>query len=188
VAPTSRGASGGGRFARPGFEEPVTQSTLGTVKTFLGLSYDRAYKRFYPAIDPLLSWPRYLAQLAPWLCENPDHNWNRDVKRFRELLAQGDSINQMMQVTGEEGVTLEDYVIWQKSVLLDMAYLQQDAFDEVDACVPRERQLESLRLMNDLIDRKYEFTSRDEAREFFTKVTGLYKNWNYSPAGSPEYE
>jgi V/A-type H+-transporting ATPase subunit A len=34
------------------FEEPVTQSTLGTVKTFLGLSYDRAYKRFYPAIDP----------------------------------------------------------------------------------------------------------------------------------------
>jgi len=38
------------------FEEPVTQSTLGTVKTFLGLSYDRAYKRFYPAIDPLLSW------------------------------------------------------------------------------------------------------------------------------------
>ena len=24
------------------FEEPVTQSTLGTVKTFLGLSYERA--------------------------------------------------------------------------------------------------------------------------------------------------
>jgi len=52
------------------FEEPVTQSTLGTVKTFLGLSYDRAYKRFYPAIDPLLSWSRYLDQLAPWLSQN----------------------------------------------------------------------------------------------------------------------
>ena len=47
------------------FEEPVTQSTLGTVKTFLGLSYDRAYKRFYPAIDPLISWSRYLEQLRP---------------------------------------------------------------------------------------------------------------------------
>ena len=43
------------------FEEPVTQSTLGTVKTFLGLSYDRAYKRFYPAVDPLISWSRYLS-------------------------------------------------------------------------------------------------------------------------------
>ncbi len=170
------------------FEEPVTQSTLGTVKTFLGLSYDRAYKRFYPAIDPLLSWSRYLDQLAPWLSKNLDPGWTADVKRFRELLVQGDSINQMMQVTGEEGITLEDYVIWQKSVLLDMAYLQQDAFDEIDSCMPRARQLESLRLIKSLIDRQYGFKDRDQAREFFTKVIGLYKNWNYSPPGSPDYE
>jgi V/A-type H+/Na+-transporting ATPase subunit A len=103
-------------------------------------------------------------------------------------LRQGESINQMMQVTGEEGITLEDYIIWQKSVLLDMAYLQQDAFDEVDACMPRERQLESLRLIMSVIDREYPFKDRDEAREFFTQVIGLYKNWNYSPPGSPEYQ
>ena len=48
------------------FDEPVTQATLGTVKTFLGLSSDRAYRRYYPAIDPLLSWSRYLEQLADW--------------------------------------------------------------------------------------------------------------------------
>jgi V/A-type H+-transporting ATPase subunit A len=57
------------------FEEPVTQSTLGTVKCFLGLSYDRAYKRFYPAIDPLISWSRYLEQLASWFSENVDPTW-----------------------------------------------------------------------------------------------------------------
>ncbi|QEG43147.1 V-type ATP synthase subunit A [Roseimaritima ulvae] len=170
------------------FEEPVTQSTLGTVKTFLGLSYDRAYKRFYPAIDPLISWSRYLDQLEPWLSKNLDANWVADVKRLHELLRQGDTINQMMQVTGEEGITLEDYVIWQKSVLVDMAYLQQDAFDEVDACMPRERQLESLRLLNRLVDRDYGFSDRDEAREFFTKVIGLYKNWNYSASDSEDYQ
>jgi V/A-type H+/Na+-transporting ATPase subunit A len=169
------------------FEEPVTQSTLGTVKTFLGLSYDRAYKRFYPAIDPLISWSRYLDQLTPWFSQHLDANWTRDVKQFRELLQQGDAINQMMQVTGEEGITLEDYVIWQKSLLLDMAYLQQDAFDETDACMPRERQLESLRLIKRLIDRDYAFSDRDQAREFFTRVIGLYKNWNYSPPDSPDY-
>jgi V/A-type H+-transporting ATPase subunit A len=169
------------------FEEPVTQSTLGTVKTFLGLSYDRAYKRFYPAIDPLLSWSRYLDQLAPWLSKHLDPNWTRDVKWLHELLQRGDSINQMMQVTGEEGITLDDYVTWQKSVLLDMAFLQQDAFDEVDACMPRERQVESLRLIKRLIDRDYSFASRDEARVFFTNVIGLYKNWNYSRPGSSEY-
>lgn len=170
------------------FEEPVTQSTLGTVKTFLGLSYDRAYRRFYPAIDPLISWSRYFDQLAPWLSENLDPNWIRDVRRLHDLLQQGDSIYQMMQVTGEEGITLEDFITWQKSMLLDMAYLQQDAFDAVDACMPRPRQLESLRLVMELIDRDYDFQDRDAAREFFTRVTGLYKNWNYSAAHSPDYE
>ena len=52
------------------FEEPVTQATLSTVKTFLALSADRAYKRFYPAIEPLTSWSRYLKQLAPWYERN----------------------------------------------------------------------------------------------------------------------
>jgi V/A-type H+-transporting ATPase subunit A len=170
------------------FEEPVTQSTLGTVKTFLGLSYDRAYRRFYPAIDPLLSWSRYLDQLTPWLSAHLDANWVRDVKELHELLEKGDSIYQMMQVTGEEGITLEDYVTWQKSVLLDMAYLQQDAFDDVDACMPRERQLDSLRLIKSFIDQDYSFSDRNAAREFFTKVIGLYKNWNYSPLGSPDYQ
>jgi len=36
------------------FEEPVTQATLDTAKSFLGLSSERAYRRFYPAIDPLM--------------------------------------------------------------------------------------------------------------------------------------
>ncbi len=169
------------------FEEPVTQSTLGTVKTFLGLSYDRAYKRYYPAIDPLISWSRYLDQLAPWLAKNLDPNWTRDVKRLQTLLVQGEAIHQMMQVTGEEGITQEDFVTWQKSVLLDMAYLQQDAFDAVDSCMPKERQLESLRLILDLIDREYRFQDREQVRAYFTKIIGLYKNWNYSPPGSPEY-
>ncbi|MCC9608286.1 V-type ATP synthase subunit A [Blastopirellula sp. JC732] len=169
------------------FEEPVTQSTLGTVKTFLGLSYDRAYKRFYPAIDPLISWSRYLGQLDPWLSKNLDPNWGRDIAQLRQLLLDGDTINQMMQVTGEEGITLEDFVTWQKSVLIDMAFLQQDAFDEVDACMPRPRQLASLRMIKRLVTLDFGFTNRDEARNFFTQVTGLYKNWNYSPPDSPDY-
>ena len=168
------------------FEEPVTQATLGTVKTFLGLSADRAYKRFYPAIDPLISWSRYLDQLAGWFGENLGESWVPDVKRLTDLLDRGDSIYQMMQVTGEEGITEEDFVEWQKSMLLDMVYLQQDAFDPVDAAMPRERQIESLELLKSLIDADYEFADKAAARDFFTRVTGHYKNWNYSPADSDD--
>ena len=86
-----------------------------------------------------------------------------------------------------EGISPEDFVTWQKAVLLDMVYLQQDAFDDVDASMPRERQVESFELVKELIDAEYDFRDRDVAREFFTRITGLYKNWNYSAPDSPDY-
>jgi len=115
-------------------------------------------------------------------------DWVNDVKNMMALLERGDSIYQIMQVTGEEGITLEDFSEWQKSMLLDMVYLQQDAFDEVDACMPRERQLASFGLLKKLIAADFKFQDKNEARDFFTKITGLYKNWNYSRADSPDYE
>ena len=169
------------------FEEPVTQATLATVKTFLGLSSERAYKRFYPAIDPLLSWSRYLDQLQDWFADNLGPDWVGNVKAMIRLLNDGDSIYQTMQVTGEEGITQEDFVKWQKSVLLDMVYLQQDAFDEVDSSMPRDRQKESFERLRGLIDSDYHFKDKDEARDFFTRLTALYKNLNYSPVDSSEH-
>ena len=169
------------------FEEPVTQSTMSTVKTFLGLSYARAYKRFYPAIDPLISWSRYLNQLTPWLKKEIASDWVDRVHAMNGLLKQGDSIYQMMQVTGEDGVTLDDYVTYQKSLFLDMVYLQQDAFDAVDASAPLARQKESFDLVNDLVNRSYQFEDKQSARDYFTRLTGLYKNLNYSRKDSPDY-
>ena len=170
------------------FEEPVTQSTLATVKTFLGLSSARAYKRFYPAVDPLLSWSRYLDQLTPYFDKHLRPGWTASVRALSQLLHQGDSIYQMMQVTGEEGIALEDFVIYQKSVLLDMVYLQQDAFDPVDASVPLDRQNAEIELIRGLIQRDYPFKDKDEARSFFVRLTGLLKNLNYAPWKSQEYE
>ncbi|MEZ6130248.1 MAG: V-type ATP synthase subunit A [Planctomycetaceae bacterium] len=170
------------------FEEPVTQSTLSTVKCFLGLSYDRAYKRFYPAIDPLISWSRYREQLQPWFDEQVDPHWSATVTAMQTLLQDGDNIHQMMQVTGEEGVTLKDYVTYQKALLFDMVYLQQDAYDKVDVSASLERQKASLLLCRRLLLSDYDFPDKSAIRDFFTSLTGLFRNLNYSPAGSPEYE
>lgn len=169
------------------FDEPVTQSTLGTVKTFLGLSSARAYKRFYPAVDPLISWSRYLDQLRPYFDEHLQPGWTDAVRELSQLLHQGESIYQMMQVTGEEGVTLADYVTYQKSLFLDMVYLQQDAYDKVDVSVPLDRQEEAFALVRGLIQRDYPFSDKEEAHRFFTQLTGLLKNLNYSAPNTPEY-
>lgn len=170
------------------FDEPVTQSTLSTVKCFLGLSSERAYKRFYPAVDPLMSWSRYLDQMAKWYEENMEPGWIDNVKELQALLAKGEQVSQMMQVTGEEGVTLEDYITQQKALFVDMIYLQQDAFDDVDACVPIERQVLTFGLMYDIVSGDIAMTSKSDIRSYFTKITGLFKNWHYAAEGTPDYK
>nr|WP_240920638.1 V-type ATP synthase subunit A [Legionella longbeachae] len=169
------------------FEEPVTQSTLNAVKTFLGLSYDRAYKRFYPAVDPLISWSRYFEQLKPWFESNLEPMWITKVMEITKLLHQGQEIFNMMQVTGEEGITMRDYISYQKSLLFDMTYLQQDAYDSIDVSVPINRQKEFFNLLHDIITKDFEFTEKEQARNFFVKLTGLLKNLNYSPLNSDAF-
>lgn len=170
------------------FEEPVTQSTLGAVKCFLGLSSERAYKRFYPAVDPLYSWSRYLDQLKQQLDSELDPNWTASVKRMTDLLHRGDSVYQMMQVTGEEGVTLEDYMDYQRSTFLDMVFLQQDAFDPIDITMSTDRQRESFQLVRRLIERDYPFQEKEQIREYFTRQTGLFKNLNYAEWNSEPFQ
>ncbi len=169
------------------FEEPVTQSTLRTVKTFLGLSAERAYKRAYPAVDPLISWSRYLDQLENWYSDELSPQWVAQVKRMLSLIREGEQVQQMMQVTGEEGVTLEDYLIWQKSQCLDQVYLQQDAFDDVDASTPISRQQELFGLLIDCLDNPPAMIEKENVRAHFVKLAGLFRNLNYSRHDSPDY-
>ncbi len=169
------------------FEEPVTQSTLNTVKTFLGLSADRAYKRFYPAVDPLISWSRYLEQLQEWYGRELEPDWTRHVQAVLELLKRGDDIYQMIQVAGEEGITLDDYITYQEALFVDMVYLQQDAFDEVDVAVPIRRQQENFNRIYRLVTAEYRFDNQQQARDYFVRLTGLFKNLNYAKFKSAEY-
>ncbi len=170
------------------FDEPVTQSTLATVKAFLGLSADRAYKRFYPAVDPLLSWSRYLDQMADWYHDNLGTDWIGSVKDMQALLHTGDSILQMMQVTGEEGITLDDFITYEKALFVDMVYLQQDAFDDVDASASLDRQKMTFAKIREIVDQDYDFADKSDVRDHFTRLTGLFRNFNYASGDSPDYD
>ena len=170
------------------FEEPVTQSTLAAVKCFLGLSYDRAYKRFYPAIDPLLSWSRYLRQMEVWAAQHIGPDWTDRVEAMIALLRRGDEIARMEQVTGEEGISIEDFVLSQAAAFVDMVYLQQDAFDEIDSSAPLARQVALFDRVHAIVTRDYGFEDKEAVRRHFTRLTGLFKNLNYAVPGSPDAE
>ena len=169
------------------FEEPVTQSTLGAAKVFLGLSSDRAYRRAYPAIDPLQSWTRYRDQLGPWFDARFGTAWNARILALQDLLRRGDAVAQMMEVAGEEGIGLDDYVLMQKALLVDRVFLQQDAYDPVDVTTPVERQHALLELLWTAYQRPLDFTEREQAREFFTRLVVSFRALNSSVWDSPDY-
>jgi V/A-type H+-transporting ATPase subunit A len=73
---------------------------------------------------------------------------------------------------------LEDFVLMQKSTILDMAYLQQDAYDKVDVSVPIERQKAMLDLISSITDKEFVFENKENARKTFIKLTSLFKNLN----------
>ncbi len=170
------------------FEEPVTQATLKVVSAFLGLSRKRSDERKYPAIDPLDSWSLYLKQLAPSLNQALDERWVDMVTYAQEILRRSDEVGRMMTVVGEEGIGLDDLVIYLKGQMLDATYLQQNAFDDVDRATSMERQVRDFKLMYRALSQDFEFENKTEAHSFFAKLQDAFYQKNYCAEGTEEYQ
>lgn len=151
------------------FEEPVTQATLKVVGAFHGLSRERSDARKYPAIDPLISWSKYKTVTDPAksaFCKN--------------ILLHGDEIGSMMKVVGEEGTSLEDYIVYLKSEMLDSVYLQQNSFDSVDANCGTARQRYVTDKLIYVLGSEYALDNKDDARSFFNRMRQKFIDWNYA--------
>ncbi len=159
------------------FEEPVTQSTLKVVGAFHGLSRERSDARRYPAIHPLDSWSKYSSIVDA-----------EEVKTARQVLHQGNEVNQMMKVIGEEGTSIDDFIIYMKSEFLDAVYLQQDAFHEVDAATDADRQKYVFHRLLKILNTPMQFEEKDAARRFFQRLIQLAKDWNRAAMDSNDFK
>jgi V/A-type H+-transporting ATPase subunit A len=169
------------------FEEPVTQGTLAVVGAFLGLTWARSNARRFPAIDPLISWSKYVDQMKETL-EKIDPNWVPIVKDARKAIFTGDEIKKRMDVVGEEGTSLADFIKYLKAEFIDAVYLQQNAFDEVDAYNPMDRQVYVFKKVHELIKKEISAADKDDARQIFLRLTALFKNWNSSKWESVDFK
>jgi V/A-type H+-transporting ATPase subunit A len=149
------------------FEEPVTQSTLKVVGAFHGLSRERSDQRRFPAIHPLDSWSKYPGVVPAEL-----------VDVARDILLRGNDVNQMMKVVGEEGTALDDFVLYLKAEYLDAVYLQQDAYNAVDAATGAERQKYVFQRIHRILGTKMKFPVKDDARRFFQQLVQVTRDWN----------
>ena len=159
------------------FEEPVTQATLKVVGAFHGLSRERSDARKYPAIDPLISWSKYKGVI--------DRTKTEYCKNF---IHQGNEIGSMMKVIGEEGTTLDDYIIYLKAEMLDAVYLQQNSFDLIEANCGRLRQQYVTDKLIYVMGSEYALCSKDEAREFFNRMRQRFIDWNYAEFQSEAFK
>lgn len=158
------------------FEEPVTQSTLKVVGAFHGLSRDRANARRFPSIHPLDSWSRYKSAVPAEL-----------VDISRDYLFRGSEVHQMMMVVGEDGTSLDDFIIYLKSEFVDAVYLQQNGFDPVDAATSPERQQYIAQKISDVLNKEFVFDSKESARAFFYDLRQKYIDWNYMEYESDDF-
>lgn len=168
------------------FEEPVTQATLSVVGAFLGLSRERSDSRRYPAIDPLISWSKYVLEVGHEL-EKQVPEWGDMVDKAEMYLHKGYEIGKRMEVVGEEGTSIDDMIVYLKSELYDFSYLQQNAFDKEDAYCPLKRQIVMFQLIIEIFDTHFKFATHDEAREFFLKMQNMIKNINFMPFDTQHY-
>ncbi|MDY6861799.1 MAG: V-type ATP synthase subunit A [Thermodesulfobacteriota bacterium] len=157
-------------------EEPVTQATLKVVGAFHGLSRERSDSRRYPAIDPLESWTKYTGII--------DVGTRTGVVKF---LSRANEIDQMMKVVGEEGTSLEDYILYLKGEFFDNVYLQQNAFDEVDGATSEKRQGRVFSIIEKIIAAQFEFKNKEEARKLFHNLRLIFLDYNNSQWDSDEF-
>ncbi len=168
------------------FEEPVTQATLAVVGAFLGLSRERSDSRRYPAIDPLISWSKYVDEVAKEL-ETQVDGWGKMVQKAKEILFKGYDIGKRMEVVGEEGTAIEDMIIYLKSELYDFSYLQQNSYDAEDTYCPLEKQIPLFKLIYKIFNKSFHFSTHDDARKFFLQLQNQIKNTNFLPFNGDQY-
>jgi V/A-type H+-transporting ATPase subunit A len=169
------------------FEEPVTQATLSVVGAFHGLSRARSDARRYPAIDPHISWSKYIDDVSLEL-EATVAGWGKMVKRAAKILREGDEIGKRMEVVGEEGISMNDMITYLKSELYEFSYLQQNAFDKEDCYCPLKRQIPLFKFINRIFEMPFKFESQDAARSFFLELQNEIKNMNFLPFNSDRYQ
>lgn len=170
-------------------KEPVTESTKKAARCFYALSQGRADSKRYPAIDPLESYSKYLEypEVEEYLGEKIEKDWVSLVYRGKTIVQRGKEANDQINILGDDGVPVEYHERFWKSELIDFVILQQDAFDDIDANCPLERQQMMYKMVLGICDRHFNFADFEACSKFFKGLINLFRQMNYSEWKSDKF-
>lgn len=170
-------------------KEPVTENTKKVARCFYALEQARADSKRYPAINPIDSYSKYVEypEFADYISKRINDAWLGKVNELRTRLQRGKEISEQINILGDDGVPVDYHVTFWKSELIDFVILQQDAFDEIDAVTPLDRQEEIMDLVIEICHTDFKFDNFNEVMDFFKKIINIGKQMNYSKFKSEQY-
>lgn len=171
-------------------KEPVTESTKKAARCFYALEQNRADQKRYPAVSPIESYSKYLEypEIISYLNDKIEKDWVDKVLKAKNIVRRGKEMADQINILGDDGVPMSYHEAFWKSELMDFAFLQQDAFDDVDALCPMERQKFMLDLILDICDRTFEFEDFEQCRNFFKQLINVLRQMNYSKFDSEQFK
>lgn len=170
-------------------KEPVTESTKKAARCFYALEQNRADQKRYPSVNPIDSYSKYLEypEIVEYLDEKIEKGWVDKVLKAKNIVRRGKEMSDQINILGDDGVPMSYHEAFWKSELVDFAFLQQDAFDDIDALCPMERQKYMLDLLMDICERHFEFSDFEECRSFFKKMINIIRQMNYTAFKSDKF-
>ncbi|HCJ94153.1 MAG TPA: V-type ATP synthase subunit A, partial [Sphaerochaeta sp.] len=138
-----------GAVSPPGgdFSEPVTQHTKRFVRCFWGLDRALASARHYPAISWLDSYSEYVSEVAPWWETQGESSWVESRAEIMELLQREVRLQQIVKLVGPDALPDSQNFILEVCSLFKTAFLQQNAFDDIDRYSTVGKQIRMLQLI-----------------------------------------
>ena len=171
-------------------KEPVTENTKKVARCFYALEQERADRKRYPAVNPIDSYSKYIEypEFEEYIEKRINGDWLNKVNEIKTRLLRGKELAEQINILGDDGVPVEYHVTFWKSELIDFVILQQDAFDDIDAVTPMERQEEILNMVIDICHTEFAFDNFVEVMDYFKKMINVCKQMNYSEFKSEKYE
>jgi V/A-type H+/Na+-transporting ATPase subunit A len=138
-----------GAVSPPGgdFSEPVTQHTKRFIRTFWALDRDLANARHYPAISWLDSYSEYVEDISPWWKENVDPEWAILRAEILDLMQREARLQQVVKLVGADVLPDSQRLILDVANVFKNVFLQQSAYDKIDAYSTVQKQVKMLRLI-----------------------------------------
>ncbi len=132
--------------------EPMTQNSLRVTGAFWALDTSLAHRRHFPAISWTKSYTLFLGQVRGWYEKNVAEDWMDYRDKAMAVLQKETELQEIVQLVGPDALPESEKLILEIARMLREDFLQQFAFDAVDAYCPPEKAYWLLRTIQTLSD------------------------------------